>query len=106
MKESKFYKALFTGIIYLFLVGQVWVNIDSFCSWMDTDKQSELFELSDIEDGESEEELEKKMKGNHFNVYAEVNHPEIKAASVQYGHREDCFLSHHAEIQTPPPRVS
>tara|TARA_B110000285_G_C14871645_1_gene489494 strand:- start:51 stop:371 length:321 start_codon:yes stop_codon:yes gene_type:complete len=106
LKESKINKALFTSIIYLIIAGQVWVNIDSFCSWFSAENQTELVELSDIEDNETEEEQQRKLKEDHFSIYTDLNSSEIKTLALEFGHPEDYFLSHYSEIQTPPPRVA
>ena len=96
------YQSFLKSILYLLLVGQLWVNVLSYCCWM-IDSESERIELCSSVDNESEEEDNKKEKDDWYRADLHAPKFEISISVVKILHLE-CFPSnHHPEITTPPP---
>jgi len=94
---------LLKGVVYLLLIGQLSSNTLSYCYWL-IDGDSELIELSTLEDSESEEEDKKEEKKDEirFDFY-KTAYDELIAICRNLQDKD--FLSmHHPDVSTPPPK--
>ena len=102
MKSTFTYHVFAQGIIYIMLIGQLWVNVATYCHWIVND-EVELIELYSSNDSESEDETEKDEKEE------KIRTDRFTPDFFLLIHNHNSFLhvantsTHQVEVTTPPP---
>lgn len=95
--------SLLKSMVFLLLIGQLSSNTLTYYYWM-FDGDSELIELSTVEDNESEEEDKKEEKKEEIRLDSyDAKYDELIAVGMTLYATN--FLSlHHPDVSTPPPK--
>jgi len=102
LKLVSTYHVATKAIIYLLIFGQLWANAATFCQWM-VDPDSELIELCNMDDTESEKEESKEEKNDKLTIDMDDMRLDIPQNILVLLHSEDLFSVHDPDVNTPPP---
>ncbi len=103
MKFLLAYQLLLKSFVYVLLIGQLWVNIASHYYWL-IDSESELIELCNFEDSESEEEEKKEEKDDKVRMNLQTSMYYYSSSLENVLHSKAFLSLHPPEISTPPPK--
>jgi len=102
LKLVSTYRIATKAIIYLLVIGQLWANAATFCQWM-VDPDSELIELCNTDDAESEKEESKEEKNDKLTIDMydmRLDNPQNELSVL---HSKDLLSLHDPDVTTPPP---
>gem|GEM_PF-2026008 len=102
MKLVSTYRIATKAIIYLLVLGQLWANAATYCQWM-MDSESELIELCNTDDSESEKEESKEEKDDKLTLELHDMRLDIAQNKIVVFRSEYLFSLHDPDVTTPPP---